>query len=266
MLIISIGSGAPNGGSGTQYFVGDFNGTTFTSDQMDYKWLDWGTDNYAGVTYNDTPNGERIFIGWMSNWQYALKTPAASWRSAMTLPRELTLKKINGDYMLHNYPMSSVNDLMEESKGETISISNGKKYAISNSNLGESNISFSVPTQDFKLTFSNAAGEKTALILDAGSSLLMLDRTKSGITDFNYEFGNKLHYAAMKYAAENLEFSIYLDRASIEVFVNSGQFTMTDQLFPSQPYTKLSIENLSSNELQIMDLKISAIQSVWKSN
>jgi len=91
VLIISIGNGGPNGGSGTQYFVGDFDGTTFTSDQKEYKWLDWGTDNYAGVTYNQVPNGDRIFIGWMSNWQYALTTPTSNWRSAMTLPRKLTL-------------------------------------------------------------------------------------------------------------------------------------------------------------------------------
>lgn len=266
VLIISIGNGAPNGGSGTQYFVGDFDGTTFTSDQMDYKWLDWGTDNYAGVTYNNIPNGERIFIGWMSNWQYALKTPASTWRSAMTLPRKLFLKKINGDYVLHNYPLPSVDDLMGTSERETVSIGIDETYQTSNSGLGESNISFSMPNKDFKLTFSNEVGEKTALILDSTSSLLMLDRTESGATDFNYDFGNKLHYAAMKDIDEELEFSIYLDWSSIEVFVNGGQYAMTDQLFPSEPYTKLSIENFSSDELQIKDLKISSMRSVWESN
>ncbi|MEM8928273.1 MAG: glycoside hydrolase family 32 protein [Bacteroidota bacterium] len=266
VLIISIGSGAPNGGSGTQYVVGDFDGTTFTSDQIGYKWLDWGTDNYAGVTYNNTLNGERIFIGWMSNWQYALKTPATTWRSAMTLPRELSLKRINDDYVLYNYPLSSIDDLMETSKGETISIPAREEYAISNLNMGESNISFSVPAKDFKLTFSNAVGEKTVLILDTASSLLMLDRTASGMTDFNYEFGNKLHYAAMKNVPGDLDFSIYLDRSSIEVFVNGGEYAMTDQLFPSQPYTQLSIENISSKELQIKDLKINVMQSVSQAN
>ncbi len=266
VLIISIGNGAPNGGSGTQYFVGDFDGTTFTSKQMDYKWLDWGTDNYAGVTYNNTPNGERLFIGWMSNWQYALNTPATTWRSAMTLPRKLSLKKSNDAYVLYNYPLSSVDDLMATSKGETVSIPAGEAHETSNPLLGESNISFSVPAKDFKLTFSNLAGEKTVLILDSASSLLMLDRTSSGTRDFNYEFGNKLHYAALKEVSDNLGFSIYLDRSSIEVFVNGGQYAMTDQLFPSQPYTQLSIENLSSNDFQIRDLKINAMQSVWKSN
>ena len=264
VLIISIGSGAPNGGSGTQYFVGDFDGTTFTSDQRDYKWLDWGTDNYAGVTYNSTPNEERVFIGWMSNWQYALKTPASTWRSAMTLPRSLSLRKLNTDYVLYNYPLKSTDDLVGEVDGKTISIPPGETYTTLNSGLGESRISFSAPIEDFKLSFSNDVGERTALILDSASSLLMLDRTQSGSTNFNYEFGNKLHYAAMNNISENLELSIYLDRSSIEVFVNGGQYVMTDQLFPSEAYTKLSMENLSTNEIQIKDLKVGPMESVWK--
>jgi fructan beta-fructosidase len=263
VLIISIGGGGPNGGSATQYFVGDFDGTTFTSDQTEYKWLDWGTDNYAGVTYNDTPNGERIFIGWMSNWQYALKTPTSTWRSAMTLPRSLSLKKMNGEYDLYNYPLPSVDSLKAISEIETVKLTVGEAYMTSNNDLEESNISFSVTNKDFKLTFSNDVGEKTSLILDAASSLVLLDRTESGRTDFNYEFGNKLHYAAMQNVPENLEFSIYIDRSSIEVFINNGQYVMTDQVFPSQPYTKMAIENLSTGDLQIKELEVSRMKSVW---
>ena len=263
VLLISIGSGAPNGGSGTQYFIGDFDGTTFTSDQKELKWLDWGTDNYAGVTYNNTPKGERIFIGWMSNWQYALKTPATTWRSAMTLPRKLSVQKIGGEYTLFNSPLSQIDALGSSTRMDTLDISFGKPYTLSNSTLGEANVSFSMPIQDVKLTFSNEIGEKTSVILDAASALLMLDRTESGKTAFNYEFGNKLHYAAMKNLPKTLDFAIYLDRSSIEVFLNGGQYAMTDQIFPSQPYTHLIVENLSTDDLQIYDLKIQAMQKVW---
>jgi fructan beta-fructosidase len=263
VLIISIGGGGPNGGSAAQYFIGDFDGTTFTSDQTEYKWLDWGTDNYAGVTYNNAPNGERIFIGWMSNWQYALKTPASTWRSAMTLPRALSLKKTDGDYILYNYPLPSVDGLKTDSESETVSLAVGEAYMTSNNDLEESHISFSVPKKNFKLTFSNDLDERTSLILDAASALLLLDRTESGNTDFNYEFGNKLHYAAMKNISENLKLSIYLDRSSIEVFVNDGQYAMTDLVFPSRPYNKMVIENLSTGELQIEALKVSRMKSVW---
>jgi len=263
VLIISIGGGGPNGGSAAQYFVGDFDGTTFTSDQTEYKWLDWGTDNYAGVTYNNAPNGERIFIGWMSNWQYALKTPASTWRSAMTLPRTLSLKKTDVDYILYNYPLPSVDGLKAASESEMVSLAVGEAYMTSNNDFGESNISFSVPKKNFKLTFSNDLDERTSLIFDAASALLLLDRTASGNTDFNYDFGNKLHYAAMKNISENLKLSIYLDRSSIEVFVNDGQYAMTDLVFPSRPYNKMVIENLSNGELQIEALKVSRMKSVW---
>ena len=262
VLIISIGSGGPNGGSGTQYFVGDFDGTTFTSDQTHYKWLDWGTDNYAGVTYNNTPNGDRIFIGWMSNWQYALKTPTTPWRSAMTLPRELSLQKINGDYVLHNYPLSAVESLAAEAEGRDENISVGESYSEEHADLNQALISFATPIQDFKLTFSNEKGEKTALLLDAASNLLILDRAQSGITDFHYEFGNKLHYAALKNLPVNLKVDIFLDASSIEVFLNKGQYVMTEQLFPSVPYTHLEIENLSTRELLIKNVKVRPIRSV----
>jgi len=264
VLIISIGSGGPNGGSAAQYFVGDFDGTTFSSDQEEYKWLDWGTDNYAGVTYNNTPSGERIFIGWMSNWQYALKTPATTWRSAMTLPRKLTLKKMNSDYVLYNYPLPAVDSLMDNTAGNDLLLSVNEKEQVSNPQLGESKISFSLPNTDVKLTLSNSLGEETALILDAASSLLMLNRTASGNTDFNYEFGNKLHYAAMQNLSDNLKISMYLDRSSIEVFLNDGQYAMTDQIFPSEPYTTLTIENLSTADIQIKNLTISPMKSIWK--
>ena len=264
VLIISIGNGGPNGGSAAQYFVGDFDGTTFTSDQTRHKWLDWGTDNYAGVTYNNTPSGDRIFIGWMSNWQYALKTPTTSWRSAMTLPRELSLQKINGDYVLHNYPLSAVEALADKAQGKDADISVGAPYSEEHADLNQALISFTAPKQDFKLTFSNEKGEKTTLLLDAASNLLMLDRTQSGSTGFHYEFGNKLHYAALENVSNNLKLDIFLDASSIEVFLNKGQYVMTEQLFPSAPYTYLEIENLATGELQLKNIKVRPIRSVWK--
>ncbi len=93
VLLISINPGAPNGGSGTQYFVGDFDGTSFTTDQKESKWIDLGTDNYAGVTYNGLSDDKRLFIGWMSNWSYAQETPTKKWRSAMTLAKTTRFKK-----------------------------------------------------------------------------------------------------------------------------------------------------------------------------
>lgn len=91
VLLVSEVSGAPNGGSGTQYFIGTFDGERFVPEQDEVLWLDYGPDSYAGVTWSDEPEAlaKRTFIAWMSNWQYANETPTDPWRGAMTLPREL---------------------------------------------------------------------------------------------------------------------------------------------------------------------------------
>ena len=93
MLIVNINPGAPNKGSGSQYFVGKFNGKTFTSTQTQTQWLDYGPDNYAGVTWSNTGK-RKILLGWMSNWMYANQVPTEGWRNAMTVPRELKIKDI----------------------------------------------------------------------------------------------------------------------------------------------------------------------------
>ena len=95
VLLVSLNPGGYQIGSGTQYFVGNWNGTEFIADDVDTRWLDFGRDNYAGVTFSNAPDEKRIFLGWMSNWEYATKIPTHPWRSAMTLPRELLLSGKN---------------------------------------------------------------------------------------------------------------------------------------------------------------------------
>ena len=263
VLIISIGGGGPNGGSGTQYFVGDFDGTTFTSDQQTFKWLDWGTDNYAGVTYNQVPNGDRIFIGWMSNWQYALATPASTWRSAMTLPRKLTLEKHGDTYLLNNYPLEEVNLLAGAPRSEHIDLESGQAQSLILEGLNQKKIAFKAPNADFKITFSNELGEQVGLIYDKASQLLMLDRTQSGHTDFNYEFGNKLHYMVVNEVKEEFLVELYLDWSSLETFINGGQYAMTQLLFPSQPFNRLTFQNLSQEKILFQAIEISTMKSTW---
>ena len=115
VLIVSINPAGPNGGSATQYFIGDFNGNKFILDdhfsnqlqKQKATWLDYGKDNYAGVTWSNIPesDGRKLFIGWMSNWDYARDVPTFKWRSTMTIARELKLKKTNNKYYLQNLPV-----------------------------------------------------------------------------------------------------------------------------------------------------------------
>ncbi|WP_422349168.1 glycoside hydrolase family 32 protein [Flagellimonas sp.] len=265
VLIISINPGAPNGGSGTQYFIGEFDGVRFTTDQTEAKWLDYGTDNYAGVTYNNTPNGERIFIGWMSNWDYARDTPTEKWRSAMTVPRNISLQKIGDDYFLANYPLASVDDLMSTILVEHLEVAAGETKSLQIPGVHQSKIQFKTASKDFRLTLKNAEGESLDLAMDSKSKTLLLNRINSGKVDFQAEFGNKKHYAPLTPLKNELyEVSILLDWSSIEVFVDGGLVTLTDQIFPNQPFNELILENRDSTEA-IQNVSVRKMESVWQS-
>lgn len=113
VLLVSINSGGPNGGSATQYFVGDFDGKEFKTNQTETLWLDYGRDNYAGVAWSDIPeeDGRKLFLGWMNNWSYAQLVPTIEWRGAMTLPRELILKNTDHGYRIYSLPVKELEQL-----------------------------------------------------------------------------------------------------------------------------------------------------------
>ncbi len=264
VLIISINPGAPNGGSGTQYFIGDFDGTSFTAEHDEVKWLDWGTDNYAGVTYNNTPNDERIFIGWMSNWNYARDTPTEKWRSAMTLPRNLTLHSISGELVLKNYPLNTIASLAETSKAGTLELESEQSTVFETNNLSQSEIKFTTSARDFQLTLGNKVGDELKLMFDASKKQVFLDRTKSGKVDFQEDFGNVIHKMPMDNLPEGeIEVRIFLDWSSIEVFINKGQYVMTQQVFPKEFYTDLIVQNTGKDTIRLKDTIIQQIKSVW---
>jgi len=275
VLLISINPGAPNGGSGTQYFVGDFDGEKFTTDQTEIKWLDWGTDNYAGVTYNvlpkeyygDTyvndPKQERIFIGWMSNWIYARDTPTEKWRSAMTVPRKLTLRKIVDDYRLFNYPIDTLKTIVEQEKANDFSIDGGAKKVISSANLNQSEVLFRTKARDFQLKLSNSLNEEVVLTMFGEEQQFYLDRTSSGQVDFQENFGGVQFMPVPNLIESDYEVRVLIDHSSIEVFINEGQYVMTAQLFPNEKYTDLTIENLGEEEFSLKDFSISSVKRIW---
>ncbi len=265
VLLISINPGAPNGGSGTQYFVGNFNGNTFTTDQKETKWIDWGTDNYAGVTYSNTPNDEIIFIGWMSNWTYARDTPTKKWRSAMTLPRKLLLNKVNGSYQLINYPIDELNTLVKTNKKKEIKIEAGEVETIQFDNINQSEVKFHTSLKDLRLTFLNSLDEKLILSINAENSLFLLDRSKSGKIDFQEDFGKEIQQIPLaNLPNEYFEFRIILDQSSIEIFINKGQYVMTAQVFPNENYNRLTIENLSQEQILLKSFEIGKVSRIWK--
>ncbi|MDO6437661.1 glycoside hydrolase family 32 protein [Cyclobacterium sp. 1_MG-2023] len=247
VLLVSINPGGPNGGSATQYFVGDFDGQTFTTNQKEVKWLDHGTDNYAGVTWSNIPasDGRTLFIGWMSNWNYAQVVPTKVWRSAMTVPRTLSLYENKNELWIASKPVEE----LEQLRGQSASLE-GENIALEHELL---EIALKPKESDFSATFKNGSGEM--LVIGKKEGKLFIDRTKSGLTDFNEEFASIIE-APLKDLEVN-DIDIYLDRASIEVFVNDGALVMTALVFPTAAYTDLQLKGFETKN------KLYSLKEIW---
>ena len=266
VLFVSINPGGPNGGSATQYFIGDFDGTTFTMDKQfetalnekhDY-WIDFGRDNYAGVTWSNATrkNGGKLMLGWMSNWDYAQKVPTENWRSAMTIAREVQLQKNENGYRLISNPVKELaNYRGRKYKKENIVIKDDTKIIDAESiDLAKTEIQFNISNLlETKYTFklSNHSGEELLFGYDNIKKEFFINRKNSGNTSFSEKFANKITLAGRTSTNDNLSGTILLDKTSIELFYDNGETVMTEIFFPNTPYTKLSIE--SKNQEFILD-------------
>jgi len=244
VLTSSINPGGPNKGSATQYFIGNFNGHNFTSNSNKTKWMDYGADNYAGVTWSN--NGpEKVSLGWMSNWLYAQQVPTINWRSATTLPRHLGIKYVNGETYLTSDASQYINGLPQKSTklnngfGTLIDHSIARGYKIS---YNENSLS------PFTVSLSNESGEHLDFGYDSITNQFFIDRSYAGVHDFNSEFATK-HFAPRIAVSKNTGFYAIVDKASIEFFADGGLTVMTDIFFPMYPYTKINI--ISNNKQTI---------------
>jgi fructan beta-fructosidase len=263
VLLISINPGAPNGGSGTQYFIGDFDGRTFTSEGNEINWLDYGRDNYAGVTYNNVPNDERIFIGWMSNWNYARDTPTERWRSAMTLPRKLTLNRmIDSSLVLKNYPIKQFENQLEDHK-RIHKLVDTESFSLEHHDLSTSEIGFQVNLKDdYTVYLKNNKNEEYVFQMNPSAQQLATDRRKSGIVDFEKSFANSIHKQKYQVSDTLVEVRMIVDRSSVEIFVDNGRYVFTDQVFPSEPYSKVEIVSKSAPFYK--DIRVLLVNSIWQ--
>lgn len=251
ILLVSINPGAPNGGSGTQYFVGDFDGHQFINENKKLLWVDYGKDNYAGVTWSDVPeeDGRVLFIGWMSNWQYAQKVPTRSWRSAMTFPRKLTLQKQDENYMLLSNPVREIQNIYSK-KDSTSNITPGETMDIYN---GPQEITFTLKPDngimdDFSLLFSNEMHEELIINYVKDKGQITINRDKSGEVLFSANFTGS-HTAPFANEYSQINFKILLDVSSIELFVNNGEVVMTDIFFPTSTFNKVKLEGSANTRI-----------------
>ena len=262
VLIVNLNPGGPNKGSGTQYFVGNFDGKTFSSDQKETRWLDYGPDNYAGVTWSNT--GKRtLFLGWMSNWLYANQVPTETWRNAMTLPRELKLKHIGKDIFVTSSPVKELlkrqfpSVVMENIKViKSFDISSKAKqvkfpYRL---NLSADKI------KDFSLKLSNDIGEEMIIGFDKKQQQYFMDRTKSGKINFEKNFAAR-HFAPRLTNKTSLNISLVIDASSVEMFADDGLTVMTEIFFPTKPYSQIKIQ--STDNLMIKKLEYIPLKSIW---
>lgn len=244
VLICNINPGGPFGGSAAQYFVGSFDGKTFVNESpVQTKWMDWGKDNYATVTWNNAPDGRCIALGWMSNWQYANNVPTRQYRSANTIARDLTLYKAGGEFYLKSTPSRE----MKQARGEKVSVPSFKvtdSYKIESllkDNNGAYEIEMEIQVADaskISLNLQNEKGEQVSMYYDLLRKQFVMDRSKSGKVDFSNDFPAVT--AAPVHAGKTLRLHLFVDRSSIEAFGEDGKFVMTNLVFPSSPYNQMS--------------------------
>ncbi len=269
VLIVSIQKDGPTGGTGTSYFVGDFDGTTFTANPEEQKWLDHGADNYAFVTWDNAPVGwgRRLGIGWMSNWQYAQQVPTSSWRSAMTVPRVLHLEEEEGSYFLHALPVPSLSGL-RRSELELDTLYTGRQRIEGEFSPSQCEVDLSVnlaasTATVFGITLSNEVGNRLVLTLDRGSNELTVDRTQSGPKGFSEVFFEGPHTAPLDLQKESLDLRILLDVASVEVFADMGKLNVTEIFFPEQPFSRLEVWT-EDGQLQLDEGHVYGLSSIWE--
>lgn len=248
ILILSQNMNGPNGGSATRYIVGDFDGKSFKA-KTEPQWIDFGMDFYAAVTYDNVPGSKRLLLGWMSNWLYATKTPTQVWRSAMALPRELTLVRGASGYRLMQTVIPEFSELLEPVT-EVKQLQNDKR---SNLDLSKAVIEFDlVPLKGAStVKLSNPSGEYVTLTID--SRIVRLDRSHSGVIDFSPEFSSRASIMTTSEAVRRVQ--LILDTSSMEVAVNNGQQWMTSQYFPKEKYTTLDIASGGIENLKIWKVK-----------
>ena len=278
VLIVNINPGGPNGGSVGQYFVGNFDGKTFKLDTEFEKqtpkgkgmWMDWGKDNYAAVTWSDAPDGRRILLGWMSNWEYARDVPTTVWRNGMTLPRELSLAKTGSAYRLVSLPAKELlvlraktSELQKMELSAPVDITASLGFAPT---LSEMELEFDMANGTagiFGVELSNAKGETYRIGYDAKSKQFFSDRAKSGDLAFSKTFGPKPSTAPRAATGNPVKMHLFFDVASAELFADGGSTVMTEIFFPTEDFTTARLF-AEGGKVTLSSGTVHQLNSVWK--
>ena len=236
VLICNINPGGPFGGSATQYFVGQFDGHKFTCESMPKvtKWLDYGKDHYATVSFYNAPNNRHTVLAWMSNWQYANQVPTKQFRSANSIPRDLGLFRHGEETYVSVVPSE---EMLALRGAKVKNPTEACEIIVDTKNQTE-------------IVLSNTKGEQVTMRYDGQQQTFIMERVKSGDVSFSEAFP-AVTVAPTFGAIKQLR--IFIDRCSIEVFDAEGKMTMTNLVFPSEPYNTLKVKGGKATIYEIKD-------------
>lgn len=271
VLVVNRNPGAPAGGTGVEYFVGRFDGAQFVSETpADQElWADYGKDFYATNSFSDLPasDGRRIWLGWISNWQYANKEPTALWRGAQSLPRVLRLKTYPEGIRLTQTPAKETESLRGDrilQVTDAVILQANQKLHLANARGDALEIEAEfVPGAAAEFGFRLRKGQKEETVVGVSAKMreVFIDRTRSGLGSFSPDFPGR-HHASLHWTSP-IKLHIFLDRSSVEVFANDGETVLTDRIYPSPSSDGIEVYS-DAGDSRIKSLMIWKLVSIWK--
>lgn len=269
VMKIGINPGHLAGGSGEQYFIGNFDGKQFTNDNSPAQtlWLDYGRDSYCALTFNHDPAREPTMIGWMNNWLYARETPTAPWRGSMTLPRSLELHALAEGVRLTQHPVAALRTLRQDAfsfDGTDAAQLNAKLAAWPHRSPSFELEAEIQPGSARRIEWKvrQGAGEYTTVGYDAAAQELYVDRTHSGVVNFNPQFPSRTA-APLALHGKPLRVLIVGDRNSVEVFGQDGERVLSNLIFPQAGSTGISLAVDGGNAAGLR-VRLWQLRSIWE--
>ena len=267
VLQVDMNPGSIAGGSGGQYFIGDFDGETFTREgtKEDINWVDYGTDFYAAQAFSNH-EGNPIWMAWMSNWLYASDLPTDPWKGAMSLPREVTLEEVNGETRLIQKPAGDVESNRSE---KLVDLSNEEiegRIPLDNFEVDTYEViaEFDLDTSgEFGFRVRKGDEEETIVGYDSKNNLAFVDRQNSGDTGFHEQFPGVYRAPLEPTEDGKVKLHLFVDRSSVELFANDGKRVMTNRIFPSEGSDGLEIYAMNG-KVTLDSLEVYKLESSWK--
>lgn len=262
VLIVNRNPGAPAGGTGTRYIVGKFDGEKFTALSEAKTWADYGKDFYATQRFSSMPDERTVWMGWIGTWQYANKEPTEKWRGAQSLPRELSLRKVGAEYLLAQRPIREAEALRDREMIDVADVSVAEanrriRQAKCEGDTVEIEVEFQSPGDYQGIVVRKNGDEKTLIGFEKNRAFI--DRTHSGETGFSPDFPGR-HLSPTLERVGKLH--IFVDRSSVEAFVNDGEHVLTDRIYPSLKSDELE---LFGGAAKVKRLRAWKLKSVWRS-